>query len=67
MVAIDYDGDHHRTNRRVFVRDIGRYEMVQRQGWIDLRVVGEHSDRFTVHRVREAFSQRGYHPPPNTT
>jgi hypothetical protein len=62
MVGIDYDGDQHLNNRRRYVRDIGRYDMIDRQGWIDLRVVAEHSARFIVHRVREAFARRGYTP-----
>jgi very-short-patch-repair endonuclease len=59
-VGIDYDGDQHRSDRRQFVRDIGRYDMIERQGWIDLRVVAEHSATFIVQRVRDAFARRGY-------
>jgi very-short-patch-repair endonuclease len=61
-IGIDYDGEQHRSDRRQFVRDIGRYDMIERQGWIDLRVVAEHSARFIVQRVRDAFARRGYWP-----
>lgn len=61
-VGIDYDGDHHLRDRRQYVSDIGRYDKIERQGWIDLRVVAEHSAKFIVHRVSEAFALRGYAP-----
>ncbi len=61
-VGLDFEGDQHRTDRPQFVHDIGRYEMIDRQGWMDLRVVSEHSPRFIAYRVREAFAQRGYTP-----
>jgi hypothetical protein len=34
--------------------------MIERQGWHDLRVVKEHSARYVVHRVVEAFTRRGF-------
>jgi hypothetical protein len=63
MVGLDYEGAHHSANRDQYVYDIGRAELIERQGWIDIRVVAEHSRRFIVHRVREAFSRRGWIPP----
>jgi very-short-patch-repair endonuclease len=63
MVGLDYEGAHHSTDRERYVYDIGRAELIERQGWIDIRVVGEHSRRFTIHRVREAFARRGWVPP----
>jgi hypothetical protein len=62
MVGIDYDGDQHLSDRRRYVNDIGRYDMIERQGWIDSRVVAEHSAKFVVHRVEEAFTRRHYAP-----
>lgn len=43
MVGLDYDGQHHSTDRLRYVHDIGRAELIERQGWIDIRVVAEHS------------------------
>lgn len=63
MVGLDYEGAHHSTDRDRYVYDIGRAELIEREGWIDIRVVGEHSRRFTIHRVREAFARRGWTPP----
>ena len=33
MVGVDYEGDHHRSDRRTYVGDIGRYEMIAGRGW----------------------------------
>lgn len=63
-VGMDYDGEHHFNDRKQMVRDIGRYAMIERQGWVDLRVVREHTPKFIEHRVRAAFAQRGYSPDP---
>lgn len=63
LVGLDYEGAHHSENRGQYVYDIGRAELIEREGWIDIRVVKEHSRRFIVHRVREAFSRRGWIPP----
>jgi hypothetical protein len=64
MVGLDYDGDHHASNRGQYVHDIGRAELIDGQGWIDIHVVAEHTRRFVLHRVRDAFRRRGWDPPP---
>ena len=58
-IGLDYDGALHQTDRRRFVHDIGRNELVRRQGWIDVHVVAEHSRAFIVHRLSEAWTARG--------
>ncbi|MDH6198889.1 hypothetical protein M2272_005553 [Mycobacterium frederiksbergense] len=58
MVGADYDGKHHATDRPRYVRDIGRNELIQRQGWIDIHVVAEHNRAFILHRMREALKLR---------
>jgi hypothetical protein len=63
MVGLDYEGGHHSTDRERYLHDIGRAELIERQGWIDIRVVREHTRRFILHRVREAFARRGWVPP----
>jgi very-short-patch-repair endonuclease len=62
MVGFDYEGAHHSDSRGQYVYDIGRAELIQRQGWIDIRVVAEHSRAFILHRAREAFVRRCYSP-----
>jgi hypothetical protein len=63
MVGFDYEGAHHSEVRGQYVYDIGRAEMIDRQGWIDIKVVAEHSRRFILHRAYEAFARRGWTPP----
>jgi hypothetical protein len=63
MVGFDYEGAHHSRERGQYVYDIGRAEFVERQGWLDIRVVAEHSRSFILHRAREAFARRGWTPP----
>lgn len=61
-VGLDYEGKHHATDRPRVVHDIGRSELIEREGWMDIRVVVEHSRAFILHRVREAFARRGASP-----
>lgn len=61
-VGLDYEGAHHSTDRGQYVHDIGRAELIDGEGWIDIKVVKEHSRRFILHRVREAFARRGWTP-----
>ncbi len=66
-VGLDYEEAHHSAERRQYVHDIWRAELIDGEGWIDLRVVAEHSRRFTLERVRQAFTRRGWTPPsPNS-
>ncbi len=58
MVGFDYEGAHHSTNRGQYVYDIGRAELIDRRGWIDIRVVAEHSRAFILHRAHEALRLR---------
>ena len=40
-VAVEYEGDHHRTDRRQFNRDIARIDALTELGWIVVRVTAE--------------------------
>lgn len=62
-VGFDYDGEQHQTKRDRYVRDIGRAELVDREGWIDIKVVAEHSRRFILHRAHAAFARCRWMPP----
>ncbi|MGV0715961.1 type IV toxin-antitoxin system AbiEi family antitoxin [Mycolicibacterium sp. XJ662] len=62
MIALDYDGEQHQTDRPRFVHDIGRNALVECQGWLDIHVVKEHSRGFTLHRLREAAERRRWFP-----
>ena len=63
QVGFDYEGSHHSQVRGQYVHDIGRAELIDREGWIDIRVVAEHSRRFILHRAHIAFARRGWRPP----
>lgn len=56
MVAVEYDGDQHRTDRRRYVKDIRRMETLERMGWIVVRVVAEDRPAAIVRRVRAALA-----------
>ncbi|MEE6137239.1 DUF559 domain-containing protein [Mycobacterium sp. 050128] len=58
MVALEYDGDQHRSDRRQYVKDIRRAEMVQRAGWHVIRVVNEDRPKAVVDRARDALARR---------
>jgi hypothetical protein len=55
LVAVEYEGDQHRTDRRQYVKDLQRIEMLERMGWIIVRVVAEDRPANIVRRVRAAL------------
>ena len=57
-VAAEYEGDHHRTNRRVFNKDIRRAEAVAGLDWINVRVTAEDAPRGIIQRVAAARARR---------
>jgi hypothetical protein len=58
MVAVEYDGDQHRKDRKRYVWDIRRQALVERRGWIHIRVINEDRPRDVLKRVSEAWRQR---------
>jgi len=60
MVAVEYDGDHHRSDRAQYVRDMRRHEELRRLGWIVIRVVREDPAASIVRRVCDALETRGW-------
>ncbi len=58
-VAVEYDGDQHRSSRTQYVKDIRRLEMLeQRYGWIVVRVIAEDRPDDIIRRVAEARARR---------
>jgi hypothetical protein len=57
-IAADYDGDHHRTDRRQFSKDIQRAEAVAELGWIDVRVTSADTPGGIIARVSSAWARR---------
>ncbi|MGZ4512908.1 MAG: hypothetical protein ACXVGO_05520 [Mycobacterium sp.] len=58
MVAVEYDGDQHRASRYQYVKDIRRLEMLERYGWIVVRVIAEDYSDDIIRRVTQARARR---------
>lgn len=59
-VAVEYDGDQHRTDRWQYVRDQRRLRELEAMGWIIIRVIAEDRPVDVIRRVRQALAARGY-------
>jgi very-short-patch-repair endonuclease len=57
-VAVEYDGEQHRSDRRQYTWDIRRLEMLERLGWIVIRVVAGDKPADIIRRVRAALARR---------
>jgi hypothetical protein len=57
-VAVEYDGEQHRLDRRQYTWDVKRSELLQRLGWIVIRVVAGDRPAEVVRRVRAALARR---------
>lgn len=61
-VAVEYDGDHHRTDRRQYRKDQRRLRKLEEMGWIVIRVIAGDTADDAVRRVRGALTRRGWRP-----
>lgn len=60
-IAIEYDGDHHRTSRAQWQRDIGRRRVLEDAGWLLIVVTSDDLNRpphEILERVRRAIASR---------
>lgn len=57
-IAFEYEGDHHRTDRRQFTKDIRRYDTLIELGWIVIRVTAEDTPGSIIHRIELALARR---------
>jgi Protein of unknown function (DUF559) len=57
-VAVEYDGEQHRNDRRQYTWDVRRLEMLESLGWIVIRVVAGDRPAEVVRRVRAAMARR---------
>jgi hypothetical protein len=62
LVAVEYDGDQHRTDRTQYVKDMRVLRVLEQLGWIVIRVIKEDRDYEVVDRVRKALISRGWRP-----
>jgi hypothetical protein len=60
VVAAEYDGDHHRSDRPQYVKDQRRLRKLEQLGWIVIRVIAEDRPDEIVARVRDALHARGW-------
>lgn len=58
MVAVEYDGEHHRLDRWQYARDVRRREILERLGWVVIRVLADDRPADIVRRVRDALDFR---------
>jgi very-short-patch-repair endonuclease len=58
MVAVEYDGEHHRVDRWQYTKDIRRSEALERLGWLIVRVVATDRPADIIRRVRDALEFR---------
>ncbi|MGB9305035.1 MAG: hypothetical protein WCB92_15535 [Mycobacterium sp.] len=57
-VAVEYDGEQHRTDRGQYTWDVRRLELVERRGWILVRVVAGDRPADILRRVHAARARR---------
>jgi hypothetical protein len=57
-IAMDYEGEHHRINRRRFNHDIRKAETVAELGWTDIRVTAEDGEGGLIRRLSAAWRRR---------
>lgn len=55
MLAIEYDGEQHRTDRPQFAWDVERLEYIQQVGWTHIRVLADHRGPEIIGRVQRAW------------
>lgn len=58
-VAVEYDGDHHRTKRAQYAKDIARLRMLEELDWIVIRVIAEDRPSQWLARTEAALRSRG--------
>jgi hypothetical protein len=57
-LAVEYEGDHHRTDRRQFNKDIRRADALAELGWIHVRITAEDTPGGVIARVSAAWQRR---------
>ncbi len=58
MLAVEYDGEHHRTSRDTYTNDIIRSDFIHDLGWRMIRVVAGHRRAEIIEKTRRAWSLR---------
>ena len=58
LVAVEYDGEHHRTSRSAYFTDAERHDYLISIGWILVRVLADHRRADIFSRVQRALTER---------
>jgi very-short-patch-repair endonuclease len=58
LVAVEYDGEHHRTSRTAYTIDVERQDYLISVGWIVVRVLADHRRSDVISRVGRAWNAR---------
>lgn len=58
MLAVEYEGDHHRTDRARFAYEIERAEDIREVGWLVVRVAARNHPAEVLRRVQRAWNSR---------
>ncbi len=58
MLAVEYDGDHHRVGRARWAYEIQRSEDIDEVGWLVVKVVARHRRADILRRVQRAWDVR---------
>lgn len=56
-LAVEYDGEHHLTDRPQYVWDAARLEYIRQLGWTHIKVLKEHRGDDVIYRVRQAWDR----------
>ncbi len=57
-IAVEYDGDQHRTSRQQYVWDEKRLRLIRGRGWLHIKVINEDQPREIIQRAASAWAQR---------
>jgi hypothetical protein len=57
-IAVEYDGDQHRTDRVRYAWDVRRLRLIYEQGWLHVKVIAEDRAHDIINRVRAAWTRR---------
>lgn len=58
QIAVEYEGDHHRTDRWQFDRDVRRFEALPELGWITVRTISADTPGGILGRVADAWARQ---------
>jgi len=57
-IAVEYDGDQHRTDRTRYAWDVKRLRLVDELGWLHVKVISEDRPPDILRRVAQAWAAR---------